>query len=121
MIKGNQRIFHKTDIGARSGTQFLVAADVIGVNMGFKNMRDFHAIVTGQIDMVLHIPFGIHDTGDFGLRTADKLRKTTHAFNSDLFEIHIPVSIFLPIISTGPWSIFTAAQCHWLERFSLSQ
>ena len=61
--------------------------------MGFKNMRDFHAIVTGQIDVVLHITFRIHNTGYFGLRTADEVRKTTHSFNSDLLEIHIPSSI----------------------------
>ena len=67
MIKCNRRILHKTDFGARSGTKFLVAADVIGMNMGFKNMRDFHAIVTGQVDVVPNITFGIHNTGNLSL------------------------------------------------------
>ena len=73
--------------------QFLVTTDVIGVNMGFKDVRDPHSILTGQIEVVLHIALWIYHTGDFGLRATDEVGKTTHSFNRDLFKIHIPPSI----------------------------
>ena len=82
--------------GAR--LQLHVAAHVIGVNMGFKNVGDFHSVGAGDVNVVLDIALGVHHAGYPGLRAADDIGQASHALNCDLLEIHSGFSYKSPVV-----------------------
>jgi hypothetical protein len=58
-------------------------------------MGDLHALISGNIEIVLHVTLGIHDNHGLGSRTAYDVRKATHARNGYLLEIHTSNSFAL--------------------------
>ncbi len=97
-IKFDRRPFKKMNSCPGAGLQFHVAAHVVGMDVGFEDVGDLHAVVAGDVDVILNIALGVHHTGDPGLGAADDVRQAPHALNSDLFEIHSGSSCKSPVV-----------------------
>jgi hypothetical protein len=76
------------NIRSRGQLKLLVSADVIGMQMGVKYVSDLHAHLPGNGEIILYVPFGIHNGHGLGPGAADDIGKATHAVNRNLIEIH---------------------------------
>src|SRR5215469_1185588 len=66
----------------------MMAADEIGVQVGFDDVLDFHPLPTGFLNVLVHIPLRIHDRC-FAIR-ADQVRSMRQTAEIKLLEVHGP-------------------------------
>ena len=85
---GHAGVGMDVDIRAGCRTQFLAAADVVGVHVGLDDADDAHALVTGDFQVAVDVAFGIDHHALMRGRTAEDVRETTQPRSLYLFEIH---------------------------------
>ena len=84
----HRRAFVDINIGVRGGSQFLIAADMVGMHVGIKYVGDSHPLLPGDIEIILNIPLRIHNGHRFCPGAADHIRKATQTRYRNLVEIH---------------------------------
>jgi hypothetical protein len=76
------------DLGTGAGFEFHVSGNMIGVDVGFKDVGNFHPVGPSPVNVILDISLGIHDTGYSSSRATDEIRHAAHPINDKLFKIH---------------------------------
>ena len=70
------------------GGQAPVAGDVVGVVVGLEHVRDVHAHVAGQREVLVDVELGVDHGGDAGVLVADQVGGAAEVVVDDLAEDH---------------------------------
>jgi hypothetical protein len=78
----------QVDSGAGAGGQFAIAGDVIGVEVGVKDVRDPQPIGLGDLEIAVHIALRVHHGTHARLAATDQIGNAAQALKEELPEDH---------------------------------